>query len=344
MEVGVDALDFVVVQTDVSDPPYIDDLPDITEPGSCIRINGFVKPYCRRFAVNLMTSRALNSDIALHINPRISQRYVVRNSRLNCSWEDEETTSINKFEFDRNKKFNLDIVITDKEYLISANGQHVCGYVFRIPTSKVKVLMVEGAVEVYGVEYSKLQMYPAPSPSNAPFSVPTGDGLDHVADQQLDVPVTAVLPRGFQRGWQLEIYGRVKILPHAFYINLQVGTQLWPHPIVPLHLNPRFRALHGKHLLVRNAWIDGAWGSEERTAGVQFSPGAPFSIAIQKNEHHFSVWVDGQLVGELQFRGASEVDTVYIHGDVNVGRIYMKTFFDDDYFRKSQEDLNVHSL
>lgn len=55
-----------------------------------------------------------------------------------------------------------------------------------------------------------------------------------------ELPLTGLLPRGFHPGWQLEIYGRVKILPHAFYINLQEGSHLWPHPVIPLHLNPRF--------------------------------------------------------------------------------------------------------
>lgn len=54
------------------------------------------------------------------------------------------------------------------------------------------------------------------------------------------VPITAKLPNGFKTGWQLEITGRVKILPSSFYINLQQGDTLWPHPIIPLHLNPRF--------------------------------------------------------------------------------------------------------
>lgn len=60
-------------------------------------------------------------------------------------------------------------------------------------------------------------------------------------------PVTFLLPGAFQQDWQLEIYGRVKILPHSFYINLQEGFHQWPQPKIPLHLNPRF----GKHIYIQ---------------------------------------------------------------------------------------------
>lgn len=66
-----------------------------------------------------------------------------------------------------------------------------------------------------------------------------------------DIPITLSLPKGFQRGWQLEIYGRVKILPHSFYINLQEGSQNWPHPNIPLHLSLRF----SKYLWINNILI-----------------------------------------------------------------------------------------
>ncbi|KAJ8946476.1 hypothetical protein NQ318_004522 [Aromia moschata] len=46
MEVGVDALDFVILEQTY--PPFVDDLPDISTPGSCISIQGAVKPDCTR--------------------------------------------------------------------------------------------------------------------------------------------------------------------------------------------------------------------------------------------------------------------------------------------------------
>ncbi|XP_018574242.1 galectin-4 isoform X2 [Anoplophora glabripennis] len=322
-------------------PPHIEDLPAPLKAGSCIRFNGYVRPECTRFAVNLLCGKTKESDIAVHINPRISQRHVVRNTRIQGKWGDEETTSIAKFDLHRNKKFAIDIVVTESEFLVSINGKHVCAFVFRLPISKITTLMVDGEVDVEDVQYTKLEIYPHIGPQNAPYVVPTGDGQNKDTVQQLDVPVTATLPKGFQKNWQLEICGRVKILPSAFYINLQKGSQLWPHPIIPLHLNPRFNTL----AFVRNAWLGGKWGKEECSPAFPFGPGETFNVAIRKNDDHFSVWVDGKLAGEFKFRGpVDQIDSLYIHGDVVVKTLYMREHIDDKYFSKSQENLKPMPL
>lgn len=45
-----------------------------------------------RFAFNLITGQKVDDDIAFHFNPRIND-VVVRNSRRNGCWENEERTS-----------------------------------------------------------------------------------------------------------------------------------------------------------------------------------------------------------------------------------------------------------
>lgn len=54
------------------------------------------------------------------------------------------------------------------------------------------------------------------------------------------------------------------ILCDRFYINLQQGSQLWPHPNVHFHLNPRFAAEDSEHVVVVNGWMLGSWGTEQR--------------------------------------------------------------------------------
>lgn len=55
-----------------------------------------------------------------------------------------------------------------------------------------------------------------------------------------NVPYVGCIPKGLPSMYQLVIYGRTKILPYTFLINLQEGGHIWPHPVVTLHLNPRF--------------------------------------------------------------------------------------------------------
>lgn len=54
------------------------------------------------------------------------------------------------------------------------------------------------------------------------------------------MPFLASVVREFGENWQVEIKGRVKLLPQRFFVNLQDGAQVWPHPNVTFHLNPRF--------------------------------------------------------------------------------------------------------
>lgn len=46
---------------------------------------------CDRFSVNLTCKTSGN--IALHFNPRLDRGYIVRNTKVRGSWEDEETCS-----------------------------------------------------------------------------------------------------------------------------------------------------------------------------------------------------------------------------------------------------------
>lgn len=76
-----------------------------------------------------------------------------------------------------------------------------------------------------------------------------------------------------------------------------------------------------------------------------FSPGSPFSVAIRKSDGHFSVWVDGRLAGEFNFRGpADNIKSLYIFGDVVINDIYMNKKISDKYFTKMKENIKPISI
>lgn len=50
-------------------------------------LTAFTNLYCR-FAINFIESK--NNNIALHINPRIKDKIVVRNTRIGGIWDTEE--------------------------------------------------------------------------------------------------------------------------------------------------------------------------------------------------------------------------------------------------------------
>lgn len=51
-------------------------------PGVCFVITGVILKTCERFSINLV-SAGHKQDIALHLNPRLPQNYIVRNSKIN---------------------------------------------------------------------------------------------------------------------------------------------------------------------------------------------------------------------------------------------------------------------
>lgn len=64
-----------------------------------------------------------------------------------------------------------------------------------------------------------------------------------------------------------------------FYVNLQKGKTIYPHPVIPLHLNPRFLYGSNAPYVVMNCWNNGAWSHEERHQGhLSWMPGRDFLL------------------------------------------------------------------
>lgn len=326
-------------KTNEKENRHIYNIPQPLGPGTVIQIKGRILPECSRFAVNLCCSQEPSADIALHLNPRISQRYIVRNTRIRERWGVEEVTSLSQFELIRNRQFEIDIVITETEFLINVNGKYVCSFVYRIPVTDIKAILIEGPVDSIGIEYEKTSIYPVIYTCDAVEDIYEDEDIGN-SGQNLTVPLTLSLKEGFQQGWQLEIQGRVKVLPTNFSVNLQDGSQLWPRPNIYLHLNPRFGYANTRHVFVRNAWLEGSWGPEERVECFLFTPGLSFSLAIRKCDSHFSVYVDGQLAGEFKFRGdVDRINTLYIQGDVTISNVVMRHKISDKYFHESKQSI-----
>lgn len=110
-----------------------------------------------RFAVNLTLGHTHN-DIALHINPRLPQNYIVRNTKINGRWGKEETTASLPFKLERGERFVIQILVTDEQYLISVNGLHFTNYSHRIPYHKVTCVQIKGDVRDAKIEHLPIKV------------------------------------------------------------------------------------------------------------------------------------------------------------------------------------------
>lgn len=139
------------------------------------------------------------------------------------------------------------------------------------------------------------------------------------------MPYYGRLPR-LKYGNRLHIFGCVKVLPHSFYLNLQSGQHIWPHPIIAFHVNPRFKGVGGKHVITRNSWHDGKWDREERSElTTDFMPSRAFHMCIVCTDAGYLVYVNGKLIVTYNHRVDMDlVDTVYLQGDIRLGRLVLE--------------------
>ncbi|KAG7206628.1 hypothetical protein KM043_000307 [Ampulex compressa] len=311
-------LDEEAVPINVSKPTPLRAL----KPTSTVIVTGYIPLKANRFAINLTCKTPGN--VALHLNPRLDRGYVVRNTKVRNSWEDEETCSPaapSGCAFRRNSYVHLTIFCTANAFQIAVNGEHFCAFSYRLPLEEVTGVEVNGSFE--DVRFRQLELFVYPDPR---VCGPSGNcvlTIDRPITESLNVPVTLDLGSKIEPGTRLLIAGRLKLLPHSFYVNLQMGKTIYPHPVIALHLNPRF--LYGSSVpyVVMNCWIAGTWSNEERHQGhLSWMPGREFLLTIRCEQEAYSIWLADKMIGEFRHRmEPSIVDTVKISGDVVLYRL-----------------------
>lgn len=315
-----------------------------------------------RFSINFVVENTTR-DIALHINPRLPQNYIVRNSKVRNVWGREEVASALPFSLRRGVSFSVQVLFTEECYMISVNGHHFCKFYHRLPYKSVQSLEVKGDIDDIVVERKIVSHYPERLPESVPKCVrlhkslragqDSGEESFDLTDREekqltqwrdvivhnklthepnimrkdeMKLPYYGVIQKNsFRLGHVIKIEGRVRLLPQSFYVNLQSGHDCWPHPTIALHLNPRFSKQSvgpiGQTTVIRNSWVDGNWGSEERSdMETTFRPGKTFSLSIVYGARDsFEIYVNHELLTEYAFRCRPEIiDTIYIQGDIKL--------------------------
>nr|KAF6285848.1 galectin 4 [Myotis myotis] len=115
-----------------------------------IIVKGYVPPTGKSFAINFKVGSS--GDVALHINPRLTEDTVVRNSYLNGSWGSEEK-KISYNPFGRGQYFDLSIRCGIDRFKIYGNGQHLFDFSHRLSAfQRVDILEIEGDITLSYVQ------------------------------------------------------------------------------------------------------------------------------------------------------------------------------------------------
>nr|XP_023419799.1 LOW QUALITY PROTEIN: galectin-4 [Cavia porcellus] len=130
--------------------PYTGRLHGGLTPRKTIIIKGFVPPTAKSFAINFKVGST--GELALHINPRLHEGVVVRNSHLNGSWGPEERR-LPFNPFGPGQYFDLSIRCGNDRFKVYANGQQLFDYAHRVPAfQRVDMLEIHGDVALSYVQ------------------------------------------------------------------------------------------------------------------------------------------------------------------------------------------------
>ncbi|KAE8585833.1 hypothetical protein XENTR_v10021470 [Xenopus tropicalis] len=240
--------------------PYTSAIAGGLRPGMAVVIQAVPPSSCNRFAINFSTGQYDGSDVAFHINPRYDGRdRVVFNSLQGGTWEKEEMKR--EMPFKLGKVFLLIFEITPNNYQVTVNGSPFYEFAHRIPLERVSWIQVTGEITVQALCII----------GNGPASGAGGTkgaGLLMSSSQEFlppmlgppnlhpITPFKANIRGGMIPKRTVVIKGIVNSNAKTFQISFKVGYT----NDIALHINPRLN----KNTLVRNSFINGTWGEEEK--------------------------------------------------------------------------------
>ncbi|KAL1785131.1 galectin-9 isoform X2 [Sigmodon hispidus] len=91
------------------------------------------------------------TDIAFHLNPRIDENTVIRNTQIDSSWGPEERCLFGKMPFIRGQDFTVWILCEDHCFKVVVDGYHLCDYWQRL-TDLQAIAGLEVAEPQFGAE------------------------------------------------------------------------------------------------------------------------------------------------------------------------------------------------
>uniref|UniRef100_A0A665UE70 Galectin n=1 Tax=Echeneis naucrates TaxID=173247 RepID=A0A665UE70_ECHNA len=130
--IGVRAQSYLFVISLYFQPvPYSSMIPGGMFPKRTIIIRGMVPYGANRSVINFLVSRS--RDIAFHMNPRVREGTVVRNSMIGGSWgtEDREL-SLNPFMEGQYFDVSMSIRCGNQRFKVFVNGQHLFDFFHRL--------------------------------------------------------------------------------------------------------------------------------------------------------------------------------------------------------------------
>uniref|UniRef100_A0A8I6A037 Galectin n=1 Tax=Rattus norvegicus TaxID=10116 RepID=A0A8I6A037_RAT len=273
--------------------PYKRPIPGGLSVGMSIYIQGIAKDNMRRFHVNFAVGQDEGADIAFHFNPRFDGwDKVVFNTMQSGQWGKEEKKK--SMPFQKGHHFELVFMVMSEHYKVVVNGTPFYEYGHRLPLQMVTHLQVDGDLELQSINFL---------------------GGQPAASQYPPVPYVGTLQGGLTARRTIIIKGYVLPTAKNLIINFKVGST----GDIAFHMNPRIG-----DCVVRNSYMNGSWGSEERKIPYNpFGAGQFFDLSIRCGTDRFKVFANGQHLFDFshRFQAFQRVDMLEIKGDITLSYV-----------------------
>ncbi|XP_043976043.1 galectin-6-like isoform X2 [Gambusia affinis] len=130
--------------------PFGAPIPGGMNPKRTIIIRGLVPYGATRMGFNLVVSRT--QDIAFHLNPRVKEGVVVRNTRTGGKWGKEER-ELSGSPFTEGQYFDMSIRCGNQKFKAFVNGQHLLDFFHRTNFREIDKLEIDGDVQISYVHF-----------------------------------------------------------------------------------------------------------------------------------------------------------------------------------------------
>ncbi|KAM6973015.1 galectin-4-like [Aplochiton taeniatus] len=131
--------------------PYSNMIPGGMSSKRTIIIRGMVPYGADRMSINFMVSGS--REIAFHMNPRVREGMVVRNSMIGGVWgQEERELSLNPFM--EGQYFDMSIRCGNQRFKVFVNGQHMCDFFHRYQAfTQIDMLEITGDVQISYIHF-----------------------------------------------------------------------------------------------------------------------------------------------------------------------------------------------
>ncbi|XP_063287302.1 galectin-4-like [Pelobates fuscus] len=284
--------------------------------GMAIFIQGALPSHHNRFTINLSTGQYEGSDIAFHLNARYDGRdRVVFNSYQGGEWKEEEMKR--EMPFKSGKVFQLVYQITRNNYQVSVNCAPFYEFAHRIPMERVQWLQVSGDITL---QYLCIIGSGPGVKGGLVMSAPQGELPPMLGPPILNpaMPFTTSIRGGMTPKRTVVVKGLMNSNAKSLIINFKVGYC----NDIALHINARIN----KSTLIRNSFVNGAWGEEEKeVTKYPFKQGDFFDISVRGGEKRFKVYINGHHCFNYEHRlwNLQQIDTLEVEGDVKLCFVHL---------------------